>query len=69
MTCGCDTLQRTMATNWSYYKCVKCGMNYFSSGNAEVLDFSEADKQYLLSLKNGGKITTEAERKAEETTS
>lgn len=68
MTCECKVLRKTMATNWSYYKCVECGMCYFSAGKAEVLDFSEADKQYLASLKSGGKITTEAERKAEETT-
>lgn len=36
--CKCDPLEKLIATNWAYYKCSKCGKEYFSSGNAEVID-------------------------------
>lgn len=47
LLCNCDVLQKTLATNWTYYTCVDCGAEYFSSGNAKVLDFSEEDKKRL----------------------
>lgn len=47
--CECIVLQKTLATNWSYFKCIRCGKSYFSSGNTKVLDFSEEDKKKLNS--------------------
>lgn len=37
MVCECKRLAKLLATNWSYYKCVDCGEEYFSSGNAKVI--------------------------------
>jgi len=45
--CKCDVLQKFLVTNWSAFRCVKCGEEYFSSGNAKVIDFSEEDKKRL----------------------
>jgi len=49
--CKCDVLRKTLAKNWTYYKCVKCGNGYFSHGYAKVLDFSQEDKERLKKLK------------------
>jgi len=49
--CNCVVLQKTLASNWSFFKCVKCGKPYFSSGNAKVLDFSKEDKKKLEEFK------------------
>ena len=49
--CNCVVVRKTLATNWTYFECVKCGKLYFSSGNAKVLDFSKEDKKKLEELK------------------
>jgi len=36
--CKCDPLEKLIATNWAYFKCPKCGTEYFSSGKAKVID-------------------------------
>jgi hypothetical protein len=36
--CRCDPLEKLIATNWSYYRCPKCGKEYFSAGRARVID-------------------------------
>lgn len=36
--CKCDPLEKLIATNWAYYRCPKCGAEYFSHGNAKVID-------------------------------
>jgi Zn finger protein HypA/HybF involved in hydrogenase expression len=36
--CNCDLLEKLIATNWAYYRCPKCGAEYFSSGDARVID-------------------------------
>lgn len=36
--CDCDPLWKLCATNFPYFRCPKCGKEYFSSGNAKVID-------------------------------
>jgi hypothetical protein len=36
--CDCDPLWKLCATNFPYYRCPKCGREYFSSGDAKVID-------------------------------
>ena len=37
-TCDCDLLEKWIATNFPYFRCPKCGEEYLSSGDAEVID-------------------------------
>lgn len=36
--CNCDPLEKLIATNFPYFRCPNCGKEYFSSGNARVID-------------------------------
>jgi hypothetical protein len=36
--CNCDPLWKLCATNFPYFRCPKCGREYFSSGDARVID-------------------------------
>lgn len=36
--CNCDPLEKLISTNFPYFRCPKCGNEYFSSGRAKVID-------------------------------
>ncbi len=36
--CKCDVLEKLIHTNFPVFRCPKCGMWYWSSGRAEVID-------------------------------
>ena len=36
--CKCNPLWKLIATNFPYFWCPKCGKEYFSYGDAEVID-------------------------------
>jgi CHASE3 domain sensor protein len=36
--CDCNPLEKLIATNFAYFRCPKCEKEYFSSGDARVID-------------------------------